>query len=222
MRNKSKSAMFSMSSLLEPRSRIQPKILDAHCIPHCVIKKGRHHGARHGKTEAQKRYHIAFNARKRCCKRVDSQGEHFKGIHDRFLRDRVYRDSQLVIPWTEQMCIEMDELAKQNRTCRLSKEEFKRCQGQWYLTLNKSGKHAPMRLRPDYRAAVSQKTVFIVSQVRKLQNQYLHNNTGDGTRLRAIPGGTRPKAGGAHDIFKRSLHSLLLQLVSFTVGGDPL
>ena len=93
----------------------------------------------------------------------------------------------------------MDELAKQNRTHRLSREEFKRCQGQWYLTLNKSGKHAPMRLRPDYRAAVSQKTVFIVSQVRELQNQFLHNNTGDGTLLRAIPCGTRPKAGGAHD-----------------------
>ena len=40
---------------------------------------------------------------------------------------------------------------------RLSKEEFERYQGQWYLTLNKSGKKAPMRLRPDFRAAVSLK-----------------------------------------------------------------
>ena len=49
----------------------------------------------------------------------------------------------------------MDELAKQDHTYRLSKEEFKRYQGQWYLTLNKSGKNAPMKLRPDFRAAVS-------------------------------------------------------------------
>ena len=42
-------------------------------------------------------------------------------------------------------------------------------------------------------------TVFIVSQVRKLQNQHLHSNTGDGTLPQAIPGGTRPKVGGAHD-----------------------
>ena len=51
----------------------------------------------------------------------------------------------------------MDELAKQDHTYRLSIEEFKRYQGQWYLTLNKSGKNALMRLRPDFRAAVSLK-----------------------------------------------------------------
>ena len=95
--------------------------------------------------------------------------------------------------------MDMDELAKQNHTYHLSTEEFKRYQGQWYLTLNKSGKNALMRLRPDFRAAVSLKTVFIVSQVRKFQNKYLHSNTGDGTLPQANPGGTRPKVGGAHD-----------------------
>ena len=129
--------------------------LDALSIPHHVIKKGRCHGARHGKTEEEKEYQKAWNAWKRCCERVDSQGEHYEGIHDRFLRDRVYRESQLLIGWTEQKCIEIDELAKQDHTHRLSKEEIKRYQGQWYLTLKKSGKNAPMRLRPDFRAAVS-------------------------------------------------------------------
>ena len=61
------------------------------------------------------------------------------------------------IGWTEQKCIEMDELAQQDHTYHLSKEEFKRYQGQWYLTLNKSGKNAPTRLQPDFRAAVSLK-----------------------------------------------------------------
>ena len=75
--------------------------LDALSIPHYVIKKERHHGARHGETEAQKQCHIAFNAWKRCRKRVDGQEEHHEGIHDRFLRDPVYRDSQLKIGWTE-------------------------------------------------------------------------------------------------------------------------
>ena len=103
----------------------------------------------------KKEYQKACNALKRCCKRVDSQGEHFKGIHDRFLRDQVYRESQLKIGWTEQKCIEMDELAQQDHTYHLSTEEFNRYQGQWYLTLNKSDKNAPMRLRSDFRAAVS-------------------------------------------------------------------
>ena len=55
------------------------------------------------------------------------------------------------------MCIEMDKLAQEGHSYRLSKEEFKRYQGQWYLTLNKSGKNERMRLRPDFRAAVSLK-----------------------------------------------------------------
>ena len=86
-----------------------------------------------------------------------TQGEHFKGIHDNFLRDQVYRESQLLIGWTEQKCMEVDELAEPNHTYHLSAGEFKRYQGQWFLTLNKSGKNAPMRLRPDFRAAVSLK-----------------------------------------------------------------
>ena len=106
----------------ESRRKFHKLRLDALSIPHYVIKKGRCHGARHGKTEEQKEYHTAWNAWKRCCKRVDSQGEHFKGIHDRFLRDQVNRESQLLIGWTEQKCIEMDELAKHDHTYRLHKK----------------------------------------------------------------------------------------------------
>ena len=122
-----------------------------------MIKKGRGHGARHGKTEEQKEYHIAWNAWKRCCKKVDSQGGHLHVIHDRFLRDQVYRESQLAIGWTEQKCKEWDELARGNHTYRLTPEEFTRYQSQWYLTLNKSGKNGPMKLRSDIRAVVSKK-----------------------------------------------------------------
>ena len=123
----------------ESRRKFNKRRLDALSIPNYVIKKGRCHGAHHGKTEEQKEYHIAWNAWKRWCKQVDSQGGHFTGIHDRFLRDPVYRESQLGIGWTEQKCIEVDDLAQQDHTYHLSTEEFKRYQGQWYLTLNKSG-----------------------------------------------------------------------------------
>ena len=117
-----------------------------------MIKNGRSHGARHGKTKEQIEYHMAWNAWKRCCKKVDSQGEHFTGIHDRFLRDPVYRESQLAIGWTEQKCKEWDELAKEDHTYRLTPEEKGRYHGQLYLTLNKSGKNGPMKLRSDFRA----------------------------------------------------------------------
>ena len=42
--------------------------------------------------------------------------KNFDGIHDRFQRDPVYRDSQLKIGWTEEKCIEMDKLAQEDRS----------------------------------------------------------------------------------------------------------
>ena len=84
--------------------------LDALSIPHYVIKKGRPHGARHGKTDAQKEHFVAHNARKRLVKK------NFDGIHNRFQRDPVYRDSQLKIGWTEEKCIAMDKLAQEDHS----------------------------------------------------------------------------------------------------------
>ena len=124
----------------ESRRKFNKLKLDALSIPNNVIKKGRSHGARHGRNEEQKEYHIAWNAWKSCCKKVDYQGAHFTGIHDRFLRDPVYRESQLAIGWTEQKCKELDELAKEDHTYRLTPEEFRRYQGQWFLTLKEAGK----------------------------------------------------------------------------------
>ena len=89
--------------------------LDALSIPNFVIKKERPHGARHSKTEAQKEHFIAHNARKRCIKKI------FKGIHARCQKDLRYRDSQLRIGWTEEKCIEMDELAQKERKTGISR-----------------------------------------------------------------------------------------------------
>ena len=86
-----------------------------------------------------------------------TQGEHITGIHDRFLRDPVYRESQLAVGWSEQTCKEWDELAKEDHTYKLTPEEKRRYKGQWYLTLNKAGKNGPVKLRPDYRAAFMMK-----------------------------------------------------------------
>ena len=108
--------------------------LDALSIPNFVIKKWRSHGVRHGKTEEQKEYHIAWNAWKRCRKKkIDFPVGQFTGIHDRFFRDPVYRESQLAIGWTGPKCKEMDEFAKEDHTYHLSTEEFRRYQGHLYL-----------------------------------------------------------------------------------------
>ena len=57
----------------------------------------------------------------------------------------------------QKKCKEWDDLAKEDHTYHLTPEEKKRYQGQWYLTLNKEGTHGPMKLRSDFRAAVSVK-----------------------------------------------------------------
>ena len=77
-------------------------------IPNYVIKKGRPHGNRHGKTEAQKEHFIAHNPRRRCIKKG------FQGIHDRLQKDLRFRDSPLKIDRTEAICIEMDEVAQKD------------------------------------------------------------------------------------------------------------
>ena len=109
----------------ESRGNFHKLRLDVLSILNYVIKKGRSHGAQHGKTKEQKEYQIAWNAWKRCCKKVDSQGGHITVIHDRFFKDPVYRESQLAIGWTEQKCKEWDELAKEDHTYRLTPEEKK-------------------------------------------------------------------------------------------------
>ena len=52
--------------------------------------------------------------------------KNFDGIHDHFQRDSENRDSQLHIGWTEEKCIEMDKLAKEDNSCCPSSEECKK------------------------------------------------------------------------------------------------
>ena len=88
----------------------------------------------------------------------DVSKKNFEGIHDRFQRDLTYRDSQLKIGWTEEKCIEMDKLAQENHSYCPSSEEYERYQKNWYISLislNKSGRNAPMKLRSDFREALT-------------------------------------------------------------------
>ena len=79
----------------------------------------------------------------------------FDGIHDRFQKDSRYRDSQLKIGWTEEKCIEMDELAQKDCTYRPASEQYERYKKNWLTSLNKSGRNAPMKLRSDFREALT-------------------------------------------------------------------
>ena len=80
--------------------------LDLLSIANYVIKKGRPHGHRYGKTPEKKEDHLAHNLKKRCIKRK------FTGIHDRFLRDHDFGKSMLEHDRDEDVCIKWDALAE--------------------------------------------------------------------------------------------------------------
>ena len=120
--------------------------LDLLSIQNYVIKKERPHGHRYGMTKEQGDHLFAHDLRKRCIKR------HFEGIHDRFLKDPGYRESQLEIDRTEEVCIQMDKDAQKDFTYRVTQAEFFRYKKNWWISLNKSG---PVRDRSDFNDALT-------------------------------------------------------------------
>ena len=93
--------------------------------------------------EAQTEHFVAHNARKRCIK------HNFDGIHGRFQRDPLYRESQLKSDWTEEKCIEMDKLAQENHSYCPSFEEYERDKKNWYISLKNQAEitdETPIRL----------------------------------------------------------------------------
>ena len=118
-------------------------------IQNYVIRKGRPHGHRHGKTKEQRDHRIAHILRKRCTKR------NFEGIHDRFSKDPVFRESQLEHDRTEEVCIQMDKDAQKDFTYRMTQEEYFRCRKNWWISLNKSGKIGLVRDRSDFNDALT-------------------------------------------------------------------
>ena len=91
--------------------------LDLLSIPEYVIKKGRPHGHRYGKLPGNKEYYLANNLKKRCIKKD------YKGIHDRFLRDHIFRGRMIENSRDEEVCGAWDVLADEDHTCHMSEEE---------------------------------------------------------------------------------------------------
>ena len=102
--------------------------LDLLSIPEYVIKKGRPHGHRYGKTPEKKEYHLAHNLKKRCIKR------RFTGIHDRFLQDPDFRKSMHEHDRDEDVCLKWDNLAAQYFTYRMTESEYFHYRQNWWIS----------------------------------------------------------------------------------------
>ena len=122
-------------------------------------------------------------------------------MHDRFQRDSTYRDSQLKIGWTVDKCIEMDKLAQEDYSFCPSSEEHERYKKNWCISLNKSGRNAPMKLRSDFREAVTIMNRLHRESGEEGPEPILFINTKGGIRLLLpVPhGGSGMNTGGAHN-----------------------
>ena len=102
--------------------------LDLLSIPEYIIKKGRPHGHRYGKTTEKKEYHLAHNLKKKCIKK------NFKGIHDRFLRDPEFRTAMLEHDRDEEVCIKWDDLADKDFSHYMTESEYFRYKQNWWIS----------------------------------------------------------------------------------------
>ena len=179
------------------------------------MKKGPTHGARHGKTEEQKEYHMAWNAWKRCCKKVDSQGEHFTGIHDRFLRDPVYRESQLASGWTEHKCKKWETCTRRPYISSHSRgrDKIRRTMVS-YLEQSRQ-KMGLWNFDPIFEPLSWWKIVYTTNQENKLKSLSIQINTDDGIPLQAHRGGTSLNGIGNELIIFFFLMRLLFVKVGF-------
>ena len=84
--------------------------MDLLSVHEYVIKKGRPHGHRYGKKPGDKEYYLADNLKKRCIKRD------YKGIHNRFLRDHIFRGRMIENSRDVEVCRAWDDLADENHT----------------------------------------------------------------------------------------------------------
>ena len=86
-----------------------------------------------GNDQKTKKNNLVHNLKKRCKIRD------YKGIHDRFLRDHVFRERMIENQRDEEVCRAWDVLAEEDHTYRLSQAEYCHDRQNWWMSLNKSG-----------------------------------------------------------------------------------
>ena len=132
--------------------------MDLFSIPNYYIQKGRPHGHRYGKKPGDREYYIANPLKKKCKKRE------FLSIHDRFIRDEKFRTNMFDVGRTEEICREMDKLANEDHTHRISEDEIRVYRNNWWIRSNTVGSDTmPVRHRADFKQALS--------TLRQLKNQ---------------------------------------------------
>ena len=142
----------------EENKKFAKYTLDLFSIPNYYIKKGRPHGHRHGKKQGDHEYFTANSIKKKCKKK------NFLGIHDRFIRDEKFRKNMFDVGRNEGICREMDKLANEDHTHRITEEDIRVYRNNWWIRSNiVSSDTMPVRHRADFKQALT--------TLRQLKNQ---------------------------------------------------
>ena len=125
-------------------------VLDLFSIPNFYIRKGRPHGHRCGKAPGCKEYHTANQLQKRCRKKK------YDNIHDRFIRDKLFRKTMIELGRSEEIILEMDRLASENHSHIATRAEIDVYRGNWWIRSNVVNFDTmPTRHQPDFKKALS-------------------------------------------------------------------
>ena len=124
--------------------------LDSFTIGNFYIRKDRPRGYRYGKAPGCKEYHTAHQLAKKCRKKG------YDSIYDRYMRDKLFRSAMIEHSRTEQVIIEMDNLANENHSFRVSKNEIEYYRQNWWVHSNVArDKTMPIRHEPGFKEALS-------------------------------------------------------------------
>ena len=124
--------------------------LDSFSIANFYIRKDRPRGHRYGKAPGCKEYHTAHQLAKKCRKKG------YDSIYDRYIRDKFFRSAMIEHSRTEQVILEMDKLANENHSFKVSKNEIEFYRGNWWLHSNVTRDETmPVRHEPGFKEALS-------------------------------------------------------------------
>ena len=104
--------------------------LNSFTIGNFYVRKDRPRGYRYGKAPGCKEYYTAHQLAKKCRKKG------YDGIYDRYMRDKLFRGNMIEHGRTEKVIIDMDNLANENRSFKVSQNEIDYYRQNWWVHSN--------------------------------------------------------------------------------------
>ena len=123
--------------------------LDHLSIPNYVIKKGRLHGHRYGKTTARRDHFIAHNLRKRCIKKLFSRDP--PSFLITILNFMHLNSTMIEMKWSVSRWM---PLAQKEFSHHMTQAEHFRYRRNWWISLNNSRTSGPLKNRSEFNDGV--------------------------------------------------------------------